>query len=116
MEPRKLLADISRQFFKDKKVYRYRTKKVVDMTDDEVIRNCHWYYQENNLTAEWRAYREKVESEYYYCSYLEQYIEQGYCYDLQMIVCGFVKSSALPELNIDKEKCAELCSTCKHSL
>ena len=116
MDSKKLLAHISRDFFRDKNVHRYRTKKVVDMDDNEVISKCHWFCEENNLTGEWNIYREKAESNYCYCSYLEQYIDDGICYDLQMITDGFIKSSALPEIKIDKEKCATHCSNCKHSL
>ncbi len=116
MKIRNLLADISRQFLMDKKVYRYRTKKVADMTDDEVISNCHYFYEENNLRNEWNAYREKVESEYYYCSYLQEYIDAGLCYDMQMIANKLIKPSALPETKIDKEKCTEHCLKCEYSL
>ena len=116
MKIRTLLADISRQFLREKKVYRYRTKKVTDMTDDEVISNCHFYCEENNLISEWNEFREKAEAEYRYCSYLEEYIDDGLCYDLQMITSNYIKPSALPEINIDKEKCARCCSECKFSL
>ena len=116
MKIRNLLADISRQFLREKKVYRYRTKKVTDMTDDEVISNCHFFCEENNLRDEWNVYREKAESEYRYCSYLEEYIDDGLCCDLQMITSNYIKASALPEINIDKEKCAKCCFECKFSL
>ena len=116
MKIRDLLADISRQFLREKKVYRYRTKKVAYMTDDEVISNCHFFCEENNLRDEWNVYREKAESDYRYCSYLEEYIDEGLCYDLQMITGNYIKPSALPEINIDKEKCASYCSECKYSL
>ena len=59
MKIRNLPADISRQFLRDKNVYRYRTKKVADMTDDEVISNCRFFYESNDLRDEWTAYREK---------------------------------------------------------
>lgn len=112
MKGRDLLADISRQFLKDNKVYRYRTKKVDDMTDDEVVQNCHFYYERNNLHDEWLAYREKREAEHRYCSYLQEYIDEGLCTDLQMITGDYIKSTALPEIKIDKEKCTECCEKC----
>lgn len=62
-----LLAVISRDFLKIKKVYRYRMKKVADMTEDEVIRACHFYCEENSLISEWKEFREKEESNYF-CS------------------------------------------------
>lgn len=111
-----LLAYISRQFLKDKNVYRYRMKKVLEMTDDEVISCCHWYCEENDLIKEWNTYREKIESQYCYCSYLEQYIDNSFCYNLQMIAGGFIKPSAIPEITIDKVKCSEHCFDCEHSL
>lgn len=116
MKIRNLLADISRQFLREKKVYRYRTKKVTDMTDDEVISNCHFFCEENNLRDEWNVYREKAESEYYYCSYLQEYVDAGLCYDIQMIAGKLIKQSALPEIKIDKEKCAKCCAECEYSL
>ena len=116
MESTKLLANISRDFFKIKKVNKYRMKKVEDMTDVEVISNCHFYCEENNLIDEWKQFREKSESEYRYCSYLEEYIDEGLCYDLQMITGNYIKPSALPEINIDKEKCANCCAECKYNL
>lgn len=116
MEPRKLLADISRRFLQEQKVHRYNRKKVADMTGDEVISCCHCYCEEHQLTAQWNAYREKAESEYLYCPYLEQYIDAGICYDLQMVTGGFVKPSVLPEITIDKAQCAKHCATCEYAL
>ena len=58
-----LLAQISRDFFSMKRVYRYRMKKVDEMDDQEVIRFCHWYCEENNLTDEFKEYRETAEQD-----------------------------------------------------
>ena len=116
MKIKNLLADISRDFLQIKKVTKYPMKKITDMTDDEVISTCHFYCEENSLLLEWNEYREKIESEYRYCSYLEEYINDGLCYDLQMITGNYIKPSALPEINIDKEKCAKCCTECKYSL
>ena len=111
METRKLLADISRQFFKEHKVYKYRMKKVSEMSDDDVIRYCHWYYEENRLLDEWRAFRESIESNYRYCSYLEEYIDDNRCNDLQMNISGF-----LSDFNFkgDIEEIKECCKDCKY--
>lgn len=116
MEIKNLLADISRDFLQIKRVTKYRLKKVADMTDDEVISNCHFYCEENHLISVWNEFREKAESKYRYCSFLEEFIDDGLCYDLQMIIGNYIKPSALPEINIDKEKCARCCSECKYSL
>lgn len=53
-------AQVSRQFLKDHKVYRYRMKKVNDMTDNEVIDVCHKFYEENHLVSEWLEYLERA--------------------------------------------------------
>ena len=52
----------------------------------------------------------------FYCSYLNENIEEGMCYDLQMIGNSYIKESALPEINIDKEELNEHCSKCKYCL
>ena len=116
MRSKTLLAIISRDFLHIKKVNKYRMKKVADIPDDEVISICHFFCEENNLIAEWNEFREKAESEYRYCSYLEEYVDDGLCYDLQMITSNYIKPSALPEINIDKEKCESCCSECKYGL
>ena len=57
------LAQISRNFLSKHKVYRYRMVKVTDMDDQSVIRACHWYCEENNLTDEFKEYRETAEQD-----------------------------------------------------
>lgn len=116
MKSENLVAAISRDFLQAQKVKKYRMKKVADMTDEEVTASCHCYCEENNLITEWNAFREKAESEYRYCSYREEYIDEGLCYDLQMITGNYIKPSALPQIQIDKEKCAKCCLECKYSL
>ena len=108
--------DISRQFFKYKNIHRYRMKKVSDMTVDEANRYCHWFCEENNLNDEYSEFYSKMTADRYYCQYLHGYIEAGTCYDMQMIAEGFVKESALSEIQIDKTKLAECCSECRNSL
>ena len=54
--------------------------------------------------------------EKFYCSYLNENIEDGMCYDLQMIGDGYIKEAALPEISIDKEELNEYCSKCKYCL
>lgn len=51
-----------------------------------------------------------------YCSYLNENIEEGMCYDLQMVGDSYIKESALPEIKIDKEKLNEHCSNCEYCL
>ena len=112
----KLLAQISRDFFANHRVYRYEMIKVKDMDDKSVIRYCHWYCEENNLTQEFKEYRNKVEAEYVYCSYLQEYVSQGCCYDMQMIKDGYMKTSMLPDIPIDKEALQKHCCDCKEQL
>lgn len=51
----------------------------------------------------------------FYCTYLKKLIDQGLCYDMQMISEGYIKPSALPDIDIDREKLLKCCSNCKHS-
>ncbi len=51
------LLDSSKKFLKMKKVYRYHLKKITDMEDDEIIRVCHFYVEENHLNDEWNEFR-----------------------------------------------------------
>ena len=46
-------ATIAREYFKYKKVYRYRMKKISDMTDAEVIEKCHFWQEENNMVEDY---------------------------------------------------------------
>ena len=116
MTAEKLLSIISREFFKDHNVYRYRMKKIDDLSDEEVNHYCHWYCEENNLTAEFKAFREKVESQYKYCAYLEEYIDEGLCCDIQMIANEYIKSSALTEYQVDREKAQSFCNECRYKM
>lgn len=116
MKPDTLLADISRRFFQKHKQNRYRMKKVAEMDEREVISACHSYCEENHLTAEWKAFRDEIEAGYRYCAYLEEYIEDGECTDLQMIAYGYILPSALPEREIDRPSAASACETCGYRI
>ena len=116
LETKKLLAIISRDFLENKKVCKIKTKKVAGMSDDEVIQNCHHYCEEMRIIEEWKEFREKAESAHRYCSYLEEYIDEALCYDLQMISSDYIKSSALPRHYVDKERCLSCCAQCKYVL
>lgn len=115
MTPRNLLADISRQFFKDKKIYSYRMRKVEDMTDDEVVRFCHWFCEDNRLTEEFNDFRDKIESQYNYCLYLNKYIEPSSCTLLQTVAEGISKQSVSYEIK-DKSELKKCCSECLYCL
>ena len=55
------LLDSSKKFLQLKKVYRYKLKKISDMTDKEIITACHHFVEDNNLNDEWNAFRDKNE-------------------------------------------------------
>lgn len=111
-----LLAEISRQFLKRYHVIQYKMKKISEMSDEQVITCCHHYCEDNHLTDDWEDFRAEIESNYCYCAYTEEYIDDGCCYDLQMIANSMIKPSVLPELHIDKEKLINCCAVCKHCL
>ncbi len=56
----KLYADIARAYFKSKKIYKYRMKKIDDMDDEEVIQKCHWWYEENSLVEEYKNFEKNM--------------------------------------------------------
>lgn len=55
------LLDSSKKFLQLKKVYRYKLKKISDMTDEEIITACHHFVEDNNLNDEWIKFRDKNE-------------------------------------------------------
>lgn len=112
MKSRNLLAEISRQFLKEHKVYKYRMNKVSEMSDDDIIMYCHWYYEENRLNDEWRAFRENIESKYKFCQYYSEYVDDESCEELQMILNDFFNETEY--YDIDKEKLQESCKECKY--
>jgi hypothetical protein len=57
---KKLYADIARAYLKSKKIYKYRMKKIDDISDEEVIQKCHWWYEENSLVDEYKAFEKKI--------------------------------------------------------
>ena len=60
------LEEVSKEFLKLHKVFRYRMKKVCDMSADEVIHACHCYCEENSLIHEFEAFRNKKEDKCFY--------------------------------------------------
>lgn len=56
------LADISREFLKMKRVYRWHLKKISGLCDTSVIHVCHCYVEENRLIDEWEEFRENRET------------------------------------------------------
>ncbi len=52
----------------------------------------------------------------YFCDYLHQMIQEGDCYDIQMISDGYIKPSALPDIRLDRQKAHEACAQCPHRM
>lgn len=53
----KQLADISREFLKMKRVFRWHLKKIADFGDADIISVCHRYVEQNRLKDEWEEFR-----------------------------------------------------------
>lgn len=49
-------ADAARAYLRSKRVVRYHLKKVDEMSDDEVVRKCHFYQEENDLVQDYWAF------------------------------------------------------------
>ena len=52
-------AIAARAYFKRHRVFRYRLKKIADMTDSEVVQKCHWWQEENNMVEDYLAFVEE---------------------------------------------------------
>ena len=50
------------------------------------------------------------------CSYLGRNIDEGLCYDIQMISNSYILPSALPNIEINKSMALKVCETCEHKL
>ena len=46
-------SEIAREYFKSKKVHRYRMKKISDMSDREVVDQCHAWQEENDMVEDY---------------------------------------------------------------
>lgn len=64
MDTIKFLAEISREFFRIHKVYKFKMKKVSEMSDKDIITFCHHFVEDNRLNDEWYNFREEKEAEY----------------------------------------------------
>ena len=52
-------AAAARAYFAHKRVYRYRMKKISEMSDKEVVQKCHWWQEENGKVEDyWNFLRE----------------------------------------------------------
>lgn len=49
-------AEIARAYFKSKKIYQYRMKKISDMTDQEVVDKCHAWQEENDMVEDYWSF------------------------------------------------------------
>jgi len=110
------LAQISREYLKKKNVFQYKGQKLSEMDDNDIIQYCHWYCEDNNLTDEWHIYRDEKEKALNFCPYHNEFIDPGLCCDMQMILTGYIKSTALSDLHIDSTELEKCCTECQHSL
>ena len=46
-------ADAARAYFRHHHVFRYRLKKISDMTDDEIVQKCHWWQEEHDMVQDY---------------------------------------------------------------
>jgi hypothetical protein len=52
-------ADAARAYFAHNRVYRYRMKKISEMSDKEVVQKCHWWQEENGKVEDcWNFLKE----------------------------------------------------------
>ena len=49
-------ADAARAYFKHHRIFRYRLKKISEMTDEEVIQKCHWWQEEHSMVEDYWAF------------------------------------------------------------
>ncbi|WP_042169428.1 hypothetical protein [Paenibacillus gorillae] len=65
---------------------------------------------------------EENQAPLYTCPLLNREIDQGACYDINMVAGGWIKKEALLvleieyEMSIDVRKASQICPACKHSL
>ena len=111
-----ILSQISRSFLKAHNVYRYGMKKVDEMNDHDVIKCCHFYCEDHNLTREYNEYFQKAMVGYFYCPCFKGYISETLCYDLQMIKEGFIERSVLADEEVNASDLKIHCPSCKHLL
>jgi len=57
------LAKISREFLHQKKVFRYRLKKISEMNETEIISACHFYVENHHLHDEWNHFIDEKEKQ-----------------------------------------------------
>ena len=53
-----------------------------------------------------------MEAKEFKCPLLKRNIDEGYCYDINMVRIGIAKENMLDD-HIDKDKANEICENCK---
>ena len=56
-------SEIAREYFKSKKVHRYRMKKISDMSDREVVDQCHAWQEENDMVEDYWNFVNSLQTE-----------------------------------------------------
>ena len=67
--------------------------------------------EEKKIDADFVAFMSTFAAKF--CPYLNEYIDEGCCYDLQMICDGYIKDSALPEIKVQKTQLSKQCQKCR---
>ena len=57
------LLESSKKFLALKNVYRYKLKKISEMSDNEIITACHHFVEDNSLQQEWNDFRKQNEAD-----------------------------------------------------
>ena len=53
-------AVAARAYFEYHRVFRYRLKKISEMSDSEVVQKCHFWQEENNMVQDyWNFIKER---------------------------------------------------------
>lgn len=56
-------SEIAREYFKSKKVHRYRMKKISDMSDRDVVDQCHAWQEENDMVEDYWKFVNSLQTE-----------------------------------------------------
>ena len=52
----------------------------------------------------------------HYCPYIQKHMDEGLCYDMQMVAHGYIASTALLEVEIDHNSLLAYCAKCNFCL
>ena len=107
--------DYSREFLKRHNVFRYRMKKIEDMSESEVSKVCHWFCEENNLTSEFKDFIQQMDKEkgIRYCLCVQESIDANRCNTIQMIAKQLIDPLDCQDCILNADEISVICSECK---